>query len=105
MVQAESTTNGRQRLCFIADLPPLGYRTYRIVQRPSKANFPPVSADNSVCETASFRLEFDPDTGLIKSLRDKRHGLEVFRGAAARPVVIDDKSDTWSHNVFAFDQA
>ncbi|MBW7459259.1 hypothetical protein K0U00_34925, partial [Paenibacillus sepulcri] len=53
-------------------------------------------------ENDRFRIEFDPATGYIVSLRDKRSGVEVFRGAAARPVVIEDKTDTWSHNVFHF---
>ncbi|HEX7021511.1 MAG TPA: glycoside hydrolase family 38 C-terminal domain-containing protein, partial [Trueperaceae bacterium] len=46
-----------------------------------------------------------PATGTITSLRDKRLGLEVFAGPAAVPVVIDDASDTWGHNVFLFDRA
>src|SRR5215211_625366 len=31
VVQSEATANGRNRLSFIADLPPLGYRVYRVV--------------------------------------------------------------------------
>ena len=31
-------------------------------------------------------------------------GAEVFAGAGARAVVIDDPSDTWSHDVFRFDR-
>ncbi len=104
-VQAESTTNGRARLCFIADLPPLGYRTYRIIPREQPTSFPNLEASDTTAENARFRLEFDSGTGFIKSLRDKQNNLEVFRGDAARPVVIDDQSDTWSHNVFAFDKA
>src|SRR5205823_7996839 len=50
------------------------------------------------------RLEFEPITGYIKNLRDKKMQLEVFKADAARPVVIDDPSDTWSHDVFIFDK-
>jgi alpha-mannosidase len=32
LVQSEATANGRNRLCFLADLPALGYRMYRVVR-------------------------------------------------------------------------
>jgi len=37
-------------------------------------------------------------------LRDKRLNHEVFKGEGARPVVIDDTSDTWSHDVLRFNR-
>ena len=37
------------------------------------------------------------------SLFDKPIQTEVLAGPAARPVVIDDPSDTWSHDVFRFE--
>lgn len=103
-VQSQATAGGRRRLCFVAELPPLGYRLYRLVNRPAGETFPPVQAGQTVLENARFRLEFDPETGYIKSLRDKTREIEVFMGDAAVPVVIDDPSDTWSHNVFTFNQ-
>ncbi len=51
-----------------------------------------------------FRLEFDPATGYIASLRDLRLGIEVFAGPAAVPVVLDDPTDTWGHNMFKWDR-
>ena len=110
-VQSEATA-GRNRLLFVADLPSLGYRTYRIVPRepgapsepvPAPGAFP-VQANDNVLESQRFRLEIDPHTGCIASLRDKRKGVEVLAGPAARPVAIDDPSDTWGHNVFRFDR-
>ncbi|NLG96991.1 MAG: alpha-mannosidase [Chloroflexi bacterium] len=103
-VQSQATAGGRQRLSFVADLPPMGYRLYRMVSRPSQQAFSPVKASQTALENNRFRLEFDPETGYIKSLRDKQRNLEVFIDAAAVPVVIDDPSDTWSHNVFTFNQ-
>ncbi len=61
-------------------------------------------ASDTVLENSHFRLEFDPVTGCITSLRDKVKELEVFSGPAALPVVLDDPSDTWGHNVFKWDQ-
>ena len=105
IIQSEATSGGRNRLSWVADLPALGYRTYRLVPRETRAEFPKVEASDTTAENNRFRLEIDPETGWIKSLRDKLRGLEVFAGAAAVPVVIDDPSDTWSHNVFSFDKA
>jgi alpha-mannosidase len=102
-VQSAATAQGRNRLTFTADLPALGYRTYRVVSRPNPASFPNVAATDTSLENERFRLEFNPQTGYISSLQDKKAGVEVFAGPAAVPVIIDDPSDTWSHNVFRFD--
>ncbi len=105
-VQSRTTTS-RERLAFCAELPPLGYRTYRLMHRPEvpQPTFEVVQASDNVLENALLRLELDPQTGCIVSLRDKEQGLEVLAGPAAKPVVIADESDTWGHNVFRFDQA
>lgn len=105
-VQSQAVTLGRERLCFRAELPPLGYRTLRLVPRPDAPPpaFETVQASDTVLENALLHLELDPQTGCIVSLRDKESG-EVFAGPAAKPVVIEDKSDTWGHNVYRFDKA
>ncbi|MGC8781361.1 MAG: alpha-mannosidase [Anaerolineae bacterium] len=112
-IQSHATAGGRRRLLFLADLPGLGYRTYRLLPAPpspgsagdraDRGSF--VSAGDTILDNGRFRLEFDPLGGHIKSLRDVRAGVEVFSGPAAVPVVIDDPSDTWSHDVFRFDRA
>jgi alpha-mannosidase len=105
-----TTSTGRVRLCFNADLPGLGYRTYRLFPAlpegiaPAPAPVEVTATDHSL-ENEVLRLEFDPETGCISSLFDKTSGVQVFAGPAARPVVIDDPTDTWSHNVFKFDKA
>lgn len=102
-VQSWATSGGQRRLTFTADLPPLGWRTYRIVPvEAAPASETSLSATDHTLENRFFRLEIDPQTGQIASLFDKRYGVEVFAGPAARAVVIDDPSDTWSHNVFRF---
>jgi alpha-mannosidase len=100
----------------VADLPPLRYRVYRVVKT---AEAPPAPASDAGApallwgdmpeepsawlENDRFRLEIARETGHIARLYDKRAGVEVFRGEAARPVVIDDPSDTWAHGVWQFD--
>ena len=102
-VQSHATCGGRNRLSFIADLPPMGYRTYRVVSQTSKVVKACEVSDLGM-ENDRFRIEFNPQTGCIKSLRDKRAQVEVFSGEAARPVVLDDAHDTWGHNVFKWDR-
>jgi len=63
-----------------------------------------ITAADTVLENHRFRLEIDPHSGFIRSLRDKQEDTQVFAGEAARPVVIDDPSDTWGHNVLRFDR-
>lgn len=104
MVQSKATAKGRNRLSFIADLPPLGYRTYRVLSRPAPIDTQPVKASDTTLENDRFRLQIDPQTGYISSLYDKREQTEVFIDEAAKPVVVDDPSDTWGHDVLQFNR-
>ncbi|GAC1637720.1 MAG: hypothetical protein NVS4B8_02800 [Herpetosiphon sp.] len=92
----------RRRITFVADLPALGYRLFRL--RPQPPQLPPVevAGGNHRIETERFCLQFDATTGYIASLHDKLFNVEVFSGPAAVPVVIEDRSDTWSHGVYHF---
>jgi alpha-mannosidase len=106
-VQSAATARGRSRLSFVADLPPLGYRTYRVQPQTADAATAATAdeallASDTVLENRRFRLEIDPVTGCIAGLWDKQAGTQVFTGQAACPVIIEDTSDTWSHNVFAW---
>jgi len=101
-VQSMATTGWYRRLSFIVTLPPLGYRLYRLYRRQNEQVFPTVEASPTVLANSRYRLEIDPQTGCICSLVDRSRNLEIFSGSAAAPVVIDDPSDTWSHNVFTF---
>ena len=92
----------RSRLAFAATLPPLGYRVYHVVPHAAVA-FAPLAAGETWMENDRLRLEIDPETGFIQRLFDKAHGFEVLR-APARPVVLRDESDTWSHGVYQFNE-
>jgi len=97
-----TTTTGRVRLSFMADLPTLGYRTYRFYAEGTPVISPMVQASDAVMENNRFKLEFDTETGYIARLYDKQAQVNVFQGEAAKPIVITDLSDTWSHDVFRF---
>jgi alpha-mannosidase len=90
-----ATVNGaRGRVVFRAELPPLGYRLYRLraadaARVPSPATFP-------------VELEIDPETGRIATL-----ALDGTNAVVDGPhaVVLRDGSDTWGHRVRAYDDA
>jgi alpha-mannosidase len=106
---------------FITDLPPLGWRTFRIVARkpqegerempvrhwqprqtppsPAAPTAPApraVSPGLPVLEGEHLRLEVDPNTGAISSLVDRRLGVELLRSPGILPIVLDDPTNTWS---------
>lgn len=99
-----ATVTGRVRLGFLADLPPLGYQVYHLMPTRTPGTFQTVSASDGVLENKRFRLEIDTETGYVTSLYDKQSEVETFSGDAARPVVIEDTSDTWGHNTFKYDK-
>lgn len=105
-VQSWATSNGRSRISFIADLPPLGYRVYKLKKTDiqERSGDKTVQASDHRLENNNFKLEIDPETGFVVSLYDKDAQVELFEQPAARPVVMEDVSDTWSHNVLHFNK-
>ena len=101
-IQSHATARGRHRMSFLANLPSMGYRTYHLVAGENEAAPSSLIATENSLENEYLKLVIDPQTGTIQSLYDKEHGVEVFMAAAARPVVIEDTSDTWSHDVTHF---
>ena len=94
----------RQRVVFIAEVPPLGYMVYHnISEKSALSSTRKLLASENMLENEWFRLEVDPSTGYISRLYDKRNKVEVFNGRAYVPLVIKDLSDTWSHGVTVFD--
>jgi len=105
VVQSLATTRFRQRIGFMADLPALGYRVYRVVADAAAPALPPAAeAVGTTIENERYRLTIDPATGWIASLYDKAAGVEAFAGPAAKPVVVHDPSDTWGHNMTRYDE-
>lgn len=106
LVEAQPATGGGfVRLLFQADLPPLGYRLYRFDQGlPTAEIEKKVWVSDTSLENEFLRLKLDPYTGNIISCVHKTSGLELVGPAGWNvPQVIDDPSDTWSHQVRTFD--
>ncbi|MDR0835594.1 MAG: hypothetical protein LBN11_03305, partial [Tannerella sp.] len=99
-VQPQSIT-GRRRVLFNTSIPALGYRQIRI-RKGENASEAKVSASNNHIENEFFRITFSSDGEI--GIFDKEAGHDVFKGGATgcKGVIIDDPSDTWSHEVRDF---
>jgi alpha-mannosidase len=84
-------------------LPALGAAVYyvEVPETVPPAEEPAVLPADTIANDM-LRLRVDPDTGALASLVDVATGREYLAGPASLPLVIDDPSDTWSHNVDAF---
>ncbi|MFP4058309.1 MAG: alpha-mannosidase [Candidatus Brocadiia bacterium] len=90
-------------LVFRVRVPPLGFACYRLdVEREAGAGESALAASPTTLENQALRLELDPRTGLLASLRDRRSGAELLAGQGSALVVLRDPSDTWAHGVDAF---
>ena len=91
----------RGRLVFPVELPPLGWRVYRV--RLGAVEGEPLRATGTTVENAHVLLELDPTTGRIARLVAKEAGVDLAAPERPHAVVIDDRSDTWGHGVTAYD--
>jgi alpha-mannosidase len=101
--QASTIADHRVKLVFNAPVPAFGYRQFRLrkVQTvPEQTSA--VRASERELENEHLRVTFADDGTL--AIYDKDAKAEVFRGGGggARAVVLDDPSDTWSHDVRAY---
>jgi alpha-mannosidase len=86
-----TVSGARGRYVFRAELPPLGYRTYRL--RPGG------SADGTF--ESPVDVEVDPATGRL--VRLAHDGVDVTADGP-HAVVVRDVSDTWGHGVRSYDE-
>ena len=103
--QASTVVGDRTKLVFTAPLPAFGYRQFRL-HRVQSAVLPAssVHALDNTLENEHLRVSAREDGSL--EIFDKDSGQQVFQGGAggAHAVVLDDPSDTWSHDVRAYTQ-
>ena len=95
---------GRSRLSFEADLPALGYRTFRIGPDRPRPDPGTLRADATTLENEHVRLTLDDRTGDIASLVLREGGEDVADVIVpgSRVAVVADTSDTWSHRMLAY---
>jgi len=95
-------SSNRARLVFPADIPPLGYRVYAIRTGETEARTGAARATGTQIENEHVLLELDPASGRIVRLVHKPSGADLA-APGAHAVVVDDVSDTWGHDVTAYD--
>jgi len=104
--QSTATTDDMSRgaIAFRAELPPFGYRLYRLRPGSPLPETTALAVTETVIENALLRVELDPETGWIASLLDKRTGLDVMAGVGggAHTQICDDPTDTWGHRVVSY---
>lgn len=98
-VSGSSQTGSRKKLVIGATLPPLGYRQLRLLAGENQAVDNPARATSDKLENEYLSVHFSSE-GTI-SITDRKTGKKLFSGdgTGCRAVVIDDPSDTWSHDV------
>ncbi len=96
-------TGPRQRKVFVDTLPSFGYRLYYANRSAAADHTKELSVTETLLENEAYRVDIDPTSGQIMQITDKRTGKATLR-APARAIVVEDKSDTWSHGVVAFNQ-
>ena len=89
----------RSRFAFEADVPPLGYRVYRMKADGARPTATSLRATRTSLENDAVRLELEPDTGRIArlALKTADGDIDVIEPGRSRAAVVDDTSDTWGH--------
>ena len=73
-----SRSEGTYYAIYAEDIPPMGYKTYRIVTEANdRQALPATSLTDNRIENDYFKITFDPQTGSIQSLLDKGLQLEL----------------------------
>ena len=73
-------------LLIVKDVPACGYRVLKLAAGPKPAEFKPAEfkpAEGRAVESKSYRVEFDPASGGISSIRDKEINRELVDAKAA----------------------
>jgi alpha-mannosidase len=92
-------TGSRKKLVFNTTIPPMGYRQIRVLNGEPLQAKDVVKAEENNLENGFIKVHFT-NNGTI-SILDKESGKELFTGGASgcKAVIIDDPSDTWSHDI------
>jgi alpha-mannosidase len=95
-------TGNRRKLIVNVSVPPFGYRQIRIRHEKKDQPANQLLVAERRLENEFLRVDFSP-SGTI-GIYDKENRVTLFSGdqTGCRAVVINDPSDTWSHDVKSF---
>jgi alpha-mannosidase len=99
---ASTETGSRKKLIIRTSIPAFGYRQLRLLDGEGAAISSPVKASQNTLENEFLKVTISP-AGTAE-IFDKQSGQPVFSGSegGCRALIIDDPSDTWSHDVKSF---
>jgi len=100
--EGSSEAGNRKKLIVRTSLPGFGYSQIKISKGSGPDLEEPVKVSDDSMENQYLRVSFS-ETGMI-GITDKENGQDVFFGGSkgCRAVIIDDPSDTWSHDVRSY---
>ena len=103
-IAGSTETGNRTRLVAKVSLPALGYRQIRISKGETASIADAVIVKEKLLENDFLRVSFSFSGAL--SIFDKKAAREVFAGkdTGCRALIINDPSDTWSHNIKTFSE-
>ncbi|MBK9391038.1 MAG: hypothetical protein IPN68_12910 [Bacteroidetes bacterium] len=95
-------TGSRKKLVVNTAIPAFGYRQIRLFDGDPAGLKSTVKAEGNFIENEFLKVYFS-ENGSI-GIYDKEKGKEVFAGGSTgcKAVIIDDPSDTWSHDIKSF---
>jgi|WetSurMetagenome_2_1015567.scaffolds.fasta_scaffold00336_6 alpha-mannosidase len=97
-----SEAGSRKKLVVSMIIPPMGYRQIRLMEVDDQQVKSGVNAEGNLLENEYLRVNFSKDGAI--GIYDKENRKELFSGGekGCRAVIIDDPSDTWSHDIKIF---
>jgi alpha-mannosidase len=103
-VPGSTETGSRKKLVVSTSIPPMGYRQIRIFDGETPLIKNAVRADANMLENEFIRVLISPEGSI--GIFDKGNGNELFSGGktGCKAVIINDTSDTWSHDIKAFSE-
>ena len=89
----------RSRILFRTAIDGIGYKTFKVIKTEEADRISDYLPRHRI-STDAFEVEFDGESGWIKSLCDKRRGRT--HAAPIRPRIFEDHGDTWCFNVSGY---
>ncbi|HDN18133.1 MAG TPA: alpha-mannosidase [Candidatus Bathyarchaeota archaeon] len=94
--KSDATSLNRFRIHFLADLPPLGYRVYTLVDGESPHQKPAITPGKKISNN-NVSVEVDGN-----GVQIYWKNTPLFRDRGLKLQVINDRSDTWSHGIYKY---
>ena len=101
-VRAPRTTSAKEDTVFLADVPAMGYRLYRMSRHvpQEEAVKTDLACGEDYIENRYFRVR--AKEGTVTEIFDKRLGRNILKAPLGLKVIDCSAADTWAHGIFTF---